>query len=261
MLYIVTGEMEQCEAHKKPIHTICPHIWIHYVLDGAGYYEGELLERGKGFIVYPGDACAYRPDTENPWRYFWIRILGEDTENLLEKCDFPRRSGVFSFSYADELEAIFSSAFYGDSSRYDSKSLDNPLFSEAVCKLILSLNREKGEQSEHAGSRKWVNLAIDYMQANYHKQIRVEELAAMLHLDRKYLRNLFVRYTGISTREYLTRMRIERAKELLDQTDADISVIAASVGYEDALEFSKLFKKHVALSPKGYRERGKSSAC
>ena len=71
MLRILTGDLEQCAPDKKPIHTICPHIWIHYVIDGIGYYEGKELQRGKGFIVYKGDSCSYRPHTEEPWKYFW----------------------------------------------------------------------------------------------------------------------------------------------------------------------------------------------
>ena len=254
MLYILTGDIEQCSAEKKPIHTICPHIWIHYVLDGAGYYENERLEKGQGFIVYKGDSCSYRPDTQTPWKYFWIRIWGEDSENILEQCGFPTSSGAFSFSYSSELEAIYSGLFGNDTNRLDIMCGSNLPFSEALCKLILSMQKQDSKPSDVSAPERWARRAKEYIRANYHKPITVEEISDALHIDRKYLRNIFVKCCGISTKEYLIRLRVERAKELLCATDESVNMIASSVGYDDALGFSKIFKKTVGVSPKKYRQ-------
>ncbi len=255
MLSILTGDIEQCAKDKKPIHTVCREICIHYVLSGKGFYEGQSLQKGQGFIVYKGDSSSYRPDPNDPWKYFWLRLCGDDTERILEQCNFPQSSGVFVFSYTEELEAIFSTVFFGNSAEFDIRSSDNHFYSEAACKLILSLQRESNDQNGLSISEHWVKLAKEYIHANYHKDIKVEEIAKKLHIDRKYLRNLFIRYTQMSTREYIISLRMETAKDLLINSEASISLIASSVGYNDSLNFSKMFKKHTGVSPKKYREK------
>ena len=81
---------------------------------------------------------------------------------------------------------------------------------------------------------------------------KIEDIAAALYIDRQYLRNLFSKYTGMSTKEYLDGYRMSRAKELLELRGVSISDVAASVGYLDPLAFSKAFKKHYGSSPGEY---------
>ena len=59
---------------------------------------------------------------------------------------------------------------------------------------------------------------------------------------------------GVSTKEYLTRYRLSRACELLRHAPLSVDEIAAEVGYPDALTFSRLFKKHIGVSPAKYRK-------
>ena len=250
MLSCVTGRIEQCEKTKARIRLLCPGLWIHYVIGGKGYYHGEPMERGDAFIVYEKDLCDYVPDADDPWRYVWLRLAGEDSEGLLAACGLPRQSGRFSFSYADKLEAVCAPLLCDSS---DSILKCSSSFAEGVAKTILSLHRIDQAPAESSEGERWVSAAKAYIHAHYHKPIHIEELAASLHIDRKYLRNLFVRHTGQSTQAYLLSVRIARAKELLDDTDTPIGIIASSVGYEDPLCFSRIFKKHVGLSPSAYR--------
>ena len=102
-----------------------------------------------------------------------------------------------------------------------------------------------------------MTLAKEYIALNFHKALKIEEMAKELYVDRKYLRNLFMHYLGISTKEYLTRYRIERAKEMLWHGNEKISTIAASVGYSDPLAFCRTFKQRVGTTPSEYRRRKK----
>ena len=249
MLYLLAGCDEQCTSDKKKIHIICPHIWIHYVISGQGFYNENKLGAGDAFIVYKGDECTYRPEPHDPWRYVWIRLHGEDSEKLIKRCGLPMESGVFKFSYSEQLTTIISALVPS----YDMPTENKP-YAEAAAKALLSLHYSS-DVEEHASVReRYVEQAAEYINANYHKPIRVEAIADMLHIDRKYLRNLFVEYKGMSTRDYMLNIRFQRAKELLASTNKSIGIIAASVGYEDILAFSKLFKKHTGMSPKEYRK-------
>ena len=253
MLRILSGQIEQCESTKKLKRRICSNIIIHFVISGKGYYNGQLLTGGQGFITYKGDYQEYYPDAGDPWKYVWVNIAGEDNEQLLEKCMFPKESGVFRFSYFEKLQEICGAAFKMDFS-HEQFLNSNKIYAEALCKVILSLNISESDADEEKCIR-WVHQAKSYIRSNYHRSLKVEDVAAMLHIDRKYLRNLFVQYTGESTQQYIIRVRMQHAKEYLKRTDAGISTIANSVGYDDAMAFSRMFKKYVGVSPTEFRNQ------
>ena len=110
-----------------------------------------------------------------------------------------------------------------------------------------------GADNENTCGSKYVDMAKRYIERNYFLDIKVEELAERIGVDRKYLRNLFTEHLGVSTKDYIMNLRIERAKELLSESDMSVISVASSVGYSDALGFSKIFKKYTGLSPSDYR--------
>lgn len=131
---------------------------------------------------------------------------------------------------------------------------DNDSMAEAFAEYLVSA-LVGGESGSSRGAQH-VDMAKRYIDENYFNDIKVEELAELLGLDRKYLRNLFTEHVGMSTKDYLMVCRVERAKELLEIGDLSISSVALSVGYRDALGFSKIFKKYVGVSPSEYKENG-----
>ena len=81
------------------------------------------------------------------------------------------------------------------------------------------------------------------------------DISEKFHLSKNYIRNLFVKYLGVSPKKYIQEKRMERAKTLLLETDISIATVALSVGYDDALLFSKMFSKQFSLSPQKYRQQ------
>lgn len=250
MLYITHGKLEHCSADKERIRIICPGIWIHYVTDGKGYYNGNELYAGQAFIVYKNDCCEYYPDKNDPWTYIWMRFEGEDSEGLFQSCEIPSASGVFSYDYADRLTILATTVFSELKVQQANRS-----FMEAAAKMILSLHIRQSSDMKCAWDEKWVMLAKEYIASNYHKPLSVEQIAEEIHIDRQYLRNLFVKYTGMSTKKYLNSYRLERAAKLLDIKNIGVGIVASSVGYSDQLSFSKAFKKHFGMSPSEYKNR------
>ncbi|MCU6795103.1 response regulator [Paenibacillus sp. WQ 127069] len=85
------------------------------------------------------------------------------------------------------------------------------------------------------------------------KKISLEDAAAHLHLHPSYLSRLFKRETGENFVEYVTRIKMGKAKELLEITDKSIEEIAEMLGYDNKNYFGKLFKAHTGTVPNGYR--------
>ena len=91
------------------------------------------------------------------------------------------------------------------------------------------------------------------MEDNYHKNFQLETFSEMFHLDIKHLSKQFKRYAGQSFVEYLTRVRMERAKMLLTDTDFSVQKIAFFVGYNDYPYFHRVFKTNFGLTPAEFR--------
>lgn len=91
------------------------------------------------------------------------------------------------------------------------------------------------------------------------KKISLEDAATHLHLHPSYLSRLFKRETGENFIEYVTRLKMEKAKELLEITDKSIEQISDTLGYENKNYFGKLFKAHTGFVPNAYRGQTKAN--
>lgn len=99
-----------------------------------------------------------------------------------------------------------------------------------------------------------IRIAKQYMNDNYNKDISLEGISNLIGFNPAYFSTLFKKETGENFMEYVMKLRIQNAKDLLMQTDKDIVEIASDVGYTDLKYFSKLFKKKTGLSPSEFRK-------
>ena len=99
----------------------------------------------------------------------------------------------------------------------------------------------------------YVEEALRYIESNYSQSVNIQVIADYLNIERTYLYRLFKDVTGSSPQEYLLDFRIRRACTLLAETELPVSDIARSVGYENALYFSRLFRQRKGQTPTQYR--------
>jgi AraC-like DNA-binding protein len=127
--------------------------------------------------------------------------------------------------------------------------------------LIIRQNTEpvKPQESYHFDSHyksDVVHQIISYLDAHYSEKISLDAIAQNMYLSAVYISKIFKDETGESPINYLIKIRLEKAKEMLISAEADsIKKIANQVGYEDVYHFSKLFKKYYGMSPLHYRKR------
>lgn len=99
------------------------------------------------------------------------------------------------------------------------------------------------------------NNIIQYLCSNYAKPISLKELARRIYVSPEHFCRTFKTYTGTSVWEFVKKIRIDKAKNLLLQTNKPIFEIAELVGYSDERHFTKVFKSMAGLSPSGYRKQ------
>jgi two-component system response regulator YesN len=99
-----------------------------------------------------------------------------------------------------------------------------------------------------------IREAKRYIRENYQKSISLDIVGAQVGFNAAYLSTLFKREAGYTFSEYLTQVRMERAKELLKETDDNVAVVCENVGYNDLKNFTKNFRIYTGLRPNEYRK-------
>ncbi|NSL51555.1 helix-turn-helix transcriptional regulator [Calidifontibacillus erzurumensis] len=95
---------------------------------------------------------------------------------------------------------------------------------------------------------------IEYISNYFHEDLSIKKVANKVHLSHTYFSRLFKKELGVSFVEYVTNIRIKRAKYLLANTNDTIESIASQVGFNTPNYFSSIFKKQTGMSPSEYRE-------
>ncbi|MCR4689791.1 MAG: response regulator [Lachnospiraceae bacterium] len=100
-----------------------------------------------------------------------------------------------------------------------------------------------------------VDKARSYIDENYSRDISLEEVSRNADISAYYFSKLFKEGTGVTFIEYLTKVRIEKAKQLIAAGELSMKEICQQVGYSDPNYFSRIFKKNVGVTPTEYKEK------
>lgn len=136
---------------------------------------------------------------------------------------------------------------------YSFKTLDEI---EAWLKSIVVAMADAAASSRSRYSREQIAKATEYIEAHYASdKLTLQEICRHVLMSTSYFSQMFKQHTGETFVEYLTRVRVDKAKTLLRTTPLKFYEIAGQVGYADPNYFSLLFKKHTGLTPRDYRDR------
>ena len=216
-------------------------VIIHYVLKGEGYFNGQKVKEGEGFVIPRNLMHEYYSSKQNPWQYFWVILNGEESESFIKSIVQPDERGIFLYDFKDEL-INFSKTFFVSQEKI------SHIKAMGIFYLLMSYH----EKREKISPNRYVSEAEKYMEENLYRKLSVKEVADKLFISDRYLYNLFVLHEKTSPKKYLNTIRIRKAKSLLKQKKATVTEVAVSVGFSDVLTFSRFFKSHTGKSPTEY---------
>jgi AraC-like DNA-binding protein len=119
--------------------------------------------------------------------------------------------------------------------------------------VFLENNKAQNNTEKDYPSSVYVKYAVDYMVSHRKEKIKIDDIAKTIGISRGYLTGSFKKELGVSPQEYLINFRMEYAASLIRKTSSPIGDIAAEVGYNDAMAFSKVFKQKFHMSPTSFR--------
>lgn len=175
---------------------------------------------------------------------------GEDMDIKIKVLDFVLRAEQIAFrngnmtyrfnSRSDYLETIVGTINYEELRLW---------FMEKIQNATKYVAEQKDQTSLGV-----VDSAKEYIRAHYHKDISLDEVSRKVNISPYYFSKLFKEETGVGFVEYVTGIRMEKAKELLRTTNLSMKEICNAVGYADSNYFSRSFKKNVGVTPTEYKE-------
>ncbi len=134
----------------------------------------------------------------------------------------------------------------------------NPEDISEYMEVLLSRAIELRDQENEYKGKKVISDALEYIEAHYTEEdFSLNKVAEQVHVSPNYLSAIFSSEMETTFVEYVTRKRLEKAKQLLRQTDWTAQEIAGEAGYKEAHYFSFVFKKTVGCTPKEYRNQNK----
>lgn len=259
-LYLSTCGIQNCVGGHRFGPGVRDSYILHFISDGKGVFkcDGKTYElsRGDVFLVKPDTEVYYEADEHNPWSYMWVGFNGIKALSYLASAGLEKDVVT---SKCENIPLVFS--FIQQMIMYRHLTLANELKRESALLQIFSVLMEEYKDTLPKEERydypyqTYVDQAIDYIHHNIKSNIKINDLASYIGIDRSYLTNIFKSVTKLSPQEYLMNYRMEQAKNMLANNHMKIGDVAEAVGYHDQLTFSKMFKKMVGVSPTEYRDK------
>lgn len=231
---------------------------IHYVLSGRGIFRINgttyKLSKGQGFVISPDVLTLYQADSNDPWSYCWFSFNGLKVKKYLDYLGLGNHNPVFNYDKDDLLEKYILQMIDAKSITSGRTFYLQSLMYAFFYKLTESLDMPAFTNKDENIGVIYVKKAVDFIEKNYSEKITVEELASYIGISRKHLFRVFKESLKISPQAFLINYRIDRACEFLANSALSIRDVAHSVGYEDPLLFSRVFKKAKNVPPSEYRK-------
>lgn len=252
---IYTGLLEDAPNwfNIQHSHDFCE---ILYVAGGAG----EAILEGKKFRLAPGDLVVVNPgtlheersDAKAPLRLIFLAIRDFAVPGLPAGCLSQEKYRVLSCGeYQYKMDIYLRELLQETSSQIEFYQEISQGLVSALLVLVMRLIRINPED-EAALSQECQKIK-EYLDQNFTSLITLDSLSETVYISKHYLSHLFKEQTGISPIKYLTSKRMEKACELLSETELPVSEVSKAVGYENPLYFSQVFKRVYGISPVKYR--------
>ncbi|WP_158606825.1 AraC family transcriptional regulator [Paenibacillus ginsengarvi] len=227
---------------------------LHFIHSGYGTYAaGDSRERiGPGglFLVIPDTVHAYWPDPDEPWHYSWFGFTGTMAARLCKQAGLAGNTPVRLPDRSHSVAPLFH-----DLLALREEPAKELLFTGLLYRIFGTLAVADEEPALRPDVGQHVRKAVAFINARYADAIGLVDISGHIGLDAKYVCRLFRQRLSMSPYRYLTDVRMRKACRLLRGGQLGIAEVARSVGYQDQLLFSRMFKRMIGLSPSAYRDR------
>ncbi|HHX62885.1 MAG TPA: AraC family transcriptional regulator [Epulopiscium sp.] len=259
-LYLVHCGHHKCPPEYSYDHKIPNEYHLHFVLNGKGIIDvnGILypVQKDDIFIILKNVPFKYASDQYEPWEYIWVTFDGTQAENYLNYIGFTVNNPVISSAVPTKVYFPTVQKMLDTNELTFANEIKRVGFLFKILgNLVEAQNTLKNENKRYDySSDAYVEYALQYIKYNY-DHITVNDIAKYIGINRSYLTSIFKKKLNVPPQKYLIDYKLKKAEILIINTNLSIQDIAAKVGYDNPLTFSKIFKQTYNLSPKNYRDK------
>ncbi len=248
------------------IHS-CPVVSTHR-LHGREDYQLLYLAKGRGFFLIGGEMqtidegtmILFRPHETQIYDYYaadrtevyWVHFTGSAAAQYLRQYGFLQDENCYLTGSAAALSALYDHMI---AELQLTRTNFDVMLSLYLQQLLATAQRLLQEQPCVSNQmRDEIYEATQYFNTHYHEPISIDRYAADCHMSTCWFIRSFQQVVKQTPLQYILSLRMANAQSLLENTAYNISEIAAAVGYENPLYFSRLFRRHMGVPPSEYRK-------
>lgn len=226
---------------------------ILYIAKGCCYVtesnEEIAAPEGSVIIYLPHERQEYKFYSDKESTSYFIHFSGTGCEELIEKFDLASKR-IFYVGKSSQLINLYQNLI-------DDFQLKQPYFEYSCRGYLLTILAVISRKSKHKAlnhTKKSIEEVCRQMHTNFASNMPMQYYANICNLSESRFSHIFKEQTGESPMSYILNIKIESAKELLENTDLSILQISEMVGMQSQNYFSRIFKKYTSYSPLKYRE-------
>ncbi|MCR4651655.1 MAG: response regulator [Lachnospiraceae bacterium] len=208
------------------------------------------LEREIFGTLERGDISKTADRVREFWNWMMTNHAGEENNIRIKVIDFIIRAEYVAYQKGSEAYRFDSRQDYLDNLCKDSMEELQLWFIDRMSEAARKVNRKKADSLKSP-----IVKAVEYIRANYTKDLSLDDVAKMVNVTPYYFSKLFKSEEGINFLDYLTTLRIDAARSILSGDEYSVKEVGAMVGYQDPNYFSRIFKKNTGLTPTEYKEK------
>ena len=224
-----------------------------YCVRGRGWCEIEgcrhEIMSGQLFVVPAKSQPSYATYGERLWSLIWIQLATINTSTVGGKLHFPPQMMALGPNEKTLILALFQDVLQAFEMPCPQRLQQVSEKTKALLDRSILLARENPQMETDAR----IGRTIDYMREHLNEPLRAATLAGVAKMSLPHYFAQFKRVIGSSPIDYLIKLRMDQARRLLEETSWSVKEVAVSLGYDDPLYFSRVFKSINQTAPTDFR--------
>jgi AraC family transcriptional regulator len=254
---------ESCAPfHTISINTINHEISLERVLDG----QRQQLERSvnrEEIVISPAN-ITHQANWDREIEFMLLFLYPNYIARIAyESVDPDRVELLTQFEILDPLIHQLGMLFLSElkSQELGSRLYVDSLKTALAVALLRRYSNQKNAIRDYTDglSKPKLRRALAYINDNLAENLSLQDIAGELEMSHCYFTSLFKQSTGLTAHQYVTKCRVNKAQQLLAQTNLSIIEVAQETGFQSQSHFSRLFRKQTGTNPRAYRKSQKSA--
>jgi len=224
---------------------------------GQGEFESSSGKRwaikpGSLMLLFKNEWHRYRPDSTTGWQEYWLGFDGQQADEIFQHSLFKISEPVLYLGDNEIVTSLMLKVFALLEAHVPGNEKIVASYVPVILATLETFLRQK--PANHERIETIVKKCQVHMLENFDQPLDMKAYANEMQVSYTYLRRIFKQITGTSPQQYLLKLRLQKARDLLVMTSKPVKEIALDCGFNSPYYFSRYFKEDRGMAPREYRE-------